>query len=335
MCCVELRTIHPFPSQEVEAQVTYIYLLALQPLYMLLFVHSSRRPIIYFNLTLNCFVDLKKITKILWMICKPMASIIAKDINLWDKESTKSGNSSGSHNSRSNVCKVNLLRSLNLLSAKCMVTGIEESIIYKNQLQVGNRVICAHIMPHYLENINSRHLVKHELMLARIGMFRKDIASNRNLLFLAAPIEKAFDNLQLCFIPQESKADSGYVVKIVDSRCKGIEIFEGSEKTIGDFDGLPVDWFGHDPFKTALGVHAYQAHLRFDSNGRLPILRLSPDRNTDSLDLTKLGSSRLETLFDAAPDEGSVEDDIVDDDALNLKDLEISQEELDELQKET
>ena len=65
-----------------------------------------------------------------------------------DSVQTSKTEQSNPHNERSQANRMLLLKSLNIDKVLCMITGIEEDVLYVNNMPAGNRVQLAHIIPH-------------------------------------------------------------------------------------------------------------------------------------------------------------------------------------------
>ncbi len=137
------------------------------------------------------------------------------------------------------------------LTCTCMVTNEDGDSDYQ--------VVMAHIAP-------KRSKIR---LLNSIGMNEGDLQDVRNCLLLAHGIEKGFDKLRLSFIKSNPLQNRLYM-KIWDDSIRSESIFEGSSRTIGEFDGARLklgeasgDTFTHNPFRRALSYQAYIAYLRF------------------------------------------------------------------------
>ena len=224
----------------------------------------------------------------------PLCMIYARECDLWEPSV-----GSSSHNGRNVDLKDWLLRVTGLNQPRCMLTGIESKVIVsRDEKIVGNRVVLAHLIPHRLNAKTKQH------KLTLIGMEADDIASIRNYLFLADPIEKAFDRYHLSF----EWDGNAYKLRIFNEECRNTPIYKDLDDghkladvpVIGGYEGLPLNFYGHDVFKTVLSLHCYQSFLKNGSVGDPPRYNASPERNkTHSLNLAKLHTSGLfNALFD-------------------------------------
>ncbi len=126
----------------------------------------------------------------------------------------------------------------------CMVSGEEGN---------GDRVVVAHIAP----------AVSEYSKLAKIGLTPGDVSSPRNGLLLCANIENSYNKLQLTFVKDKNIFSSQLVVKIWDSQCLNIPLWNGSTKFIGQYDGSKLNLGEHKPFMRALSYHAYESYLKY------------------------------------------------------------------------
>ena len=240
------------------------------------------------------------------ILCKPLRELELRDSNLWSPPQISSGKSIAStesdsvqvsktehnaHNTRSQNDRKLLLDGLNIDEIQCMVTGIKEEVIYNDKGPVGNRVQLAHLIPHNCKNIR-RHG-----MLQKCGLKPEDIEVTRNFLFLAGPIEKAFDNLELSLVRDGIEESSIFRLRIFNEKCKNTPIHEGSNDIIGNYDGKIVNFYGHRVFQTALSLHAQQAYAHNGSKGVSPKIFVSPPKGITSLDILKLSQFSLSTTI--------------------------------------
>ena len=112
----------------------------------------------------------------------------------------------------------------------------------------GEEVIAAHIIP-----CKTSPAIFNELHLTIA-----DSNSTRNILFLSANIEDAFDRLQLSFISKDRLHPKSLVMKIWDNSIRDMAIYDGSKFKIGEFEGCLIALNGHNPFFRCL---SYQAML--------------------------------------------------------------------------
>jgi len=138
------------------------------------------------------------------------------------------------------------------VKVKCMLTG-----------EYGNndQVICAHIIPCATTN----------LILASLQLSLADTNNPRNVLFLSKGVEKAFDKLQISFIPVDILNPSSFKMKIWDDACRILPIWEGSTRLISDFDGSVLNMMGHNPFRRCLSYQAYQAYINQPKSADWPL----------------------------------------------------------------
>jgi hypothetical protein len=141
-----------------------------------------------------------------------------------------------------------------------MLTGTEEEVVCDEKGNiVGNIVRCAHILPHRWKNDTAS-------MLKSIGFSVEDLESARNGIFLCEGFERGLDENKLCFVRREDFFYTDRIVlKVLNSKaCKEIPIFQGSTESVDNYDGnelnLQCGRYEHKPFRTALYVHAVQAH---------------------------------------------------------------------------
>jgi hypothetical protein len=136
--------------------------------------------------------------------------------------------------------------SLNDNNVKCALTGLR------------GKITMAHILPRRTKNF-----IRKNLCLAQT-----DMDSHRNLVFLCANIEKAFDAMKISFVPQDVLHDA-LIMKIWDESVRRDPIFDGSTKKIGEFEHRALNFsvVGSDsmtreyaPFRRCF---AYQALMCF------------------------------------------------------------------------
>ena len=148
---------------------------------------------------------------------------------------------------------------LNLSTAVCMVTGISPP-------QVENKtstLILAHIIPRSTERIIR------ELISFTLG----DIDSIRNCLLLCLNIERAFDELDISFVPSDNPFQfHRFKMFIWNNGIRDKPIFPDASRLIGQFDNYPLNLVvstksgaePHDPFKQALSYQAYMAFRKWN-----------------------------------------------------------------------
>lgn len=115
----------------------------------------------------------------------------------------------------------------------------------------GDEVVVAHI-------VSASSSVR---ILNLIRMTEADVNSLRNGLLLAKNFEVAFNRLQLSFVKSNPLSQNLYL-QIWDDSCRNEPIYDGSTRTIGDFEGEVLNLGSHRPFRRALSFQAYQAFLQ-------------------------------------------------------------------------
>jgi hypothetical protein len=90
-------------------------------------------------------------------------------------------------------------------------------------------------------------------------------------LFLSKGVEKAFDKLQISFIPVDILNPSSFKMKIWDDACRTLPIWEGSTHLIMNFEGSILNLMGHKPFRRCLSYQAYQAYINHPKLLGLPL----------------------------------------------------------------
>lgn len=126
---------------------------------------------------------------------------------------------------------------------KCMASAVEGD---------NEEIQAAHIAP-------AKSKIK---LLASIGLTQDDVNSVKNGLMLAFGIHNEFDNLRISFVKSNPLSETLYM-KIWDDTCRNTLLFEGSQRTVGEFDGAMLNLGTHQPFKRALSCQAYMAFLKF------------------------------------------------------------------------
>jgi hypothetical protein len=141
--------------------------------------------------------------------------------------------------------RASLKSALNIVSkfVPCMISS---------QMGGAEQVITGHLIP-----IHAQSSVLDELQLDR-----SDLTSTRNVLFLAVNIHRAFERLQLSFVPvgHSHSGSSNFKMVILDSSIASVSIWDGHKSTIGMFADHYLNLAGHAPFHRALAYQAYIAH---------------------------------------------------------------------------
>jgi hypothetical protein len=115
-------------------------------------------------------------------------------------------------------------------------------------------------------------------MAMAAGVPADEVDTPRNALLLGSNIERAFDKLQLSFVPSNPFDSATLVLKIWDDSIRKTDVFPGAGRTIGEFDGKPLDFPGQPllkratispfiPCRRALWLHAYLARESAISSG--------------------------------------------------------------------
>jgi hypothetical protein len=125
--------------------------------------------------------------------------------------------------------------------AKCCLTGM-----------VGNhnQVWAAHLLPHSSTSYWTNAL--------GLDLFSEGVNHFRNIIFLAANIEQAFDRQRLCFVTQDLiDGRKRFLVKILDPDVAHVPIHDNSDLLIGQYEGCQLHFpEGKDPFTRVLKLHA-------------------------------------------------------------------------------
>ena len=162
-------------------------------------------------------------------------------------------------------------------NVKCALTGLR------------GKITMAHILPRRTKN-----LIRKNLCLAQT-----DMDSHRNLVFLCANIEKAFDTMKISFVPQDVLHDA-LVMKIWDESVRGDRIFDGSPKTIGEFEHQALNFsvVGSDavtreyaPFRRCFAYQTLMCFCRHSVLGDEP-----PSEERGSGDLSEYDALRKRLL---------------------------------------
>ena len=144
-------------------------------------------------------------------------------------------------------------------TAVCMVTGVNPPPV-----QHSSNLILAHIMPRSTTRI-IREYVTIQL---------SDIDSIRNCLLLSFNIERAFDELDISFVPSDNpfQADK-FKLTVWNDTIRKKPIFPGALQLIGEYDNSALnlvmntvtvaDAKLHNPFKRALSYQAYMAFRKW------------------------------------------------------------------------
>ena len=134
-------------------------------------------------------------------------------------------------------------------NVKCMVAEITGN---------GDQVTAAHIVPRGVSLTDA---------MDTLGMNGAQINSARNMLFLSANIETAFDSLLLCFVKSNPLQDK-YFLKVCDEATMSKPIWPDHATTIGSLQGRQLVLDGHEPYKRCLSYQAYETwlnhHASFD-----------------------------------------------------------------------
>lgn len=211
--------------------------------------------------------------------------ISAAKNDLWEALTTGSSTNNKNKIDREENFKKCLSKEVggDLSSPVCMITGI---IGKKSDDNSSNTVVTAHIIPHCIH--------KQPDKLKKCGYTKDDIDCFRNGLFLATEIEKEFDKKNIGFIedpdPYKKRLEvPKLVMKVFNEDCRTIKIASIGNKIIGDYDGFPLNCT-HDPFKTALSLHAFHCFLKAELSGNVdaPKFLSSPERVTNYLQGVKV-----------------------------------------------
>jgi hypothetical protein len=172
----------------------------------------------------------------------------ANNYNFWDGVSVKNSSKNGKTykaEERTAEFKKNLLMEIYMtvdIDPVCMLTGTTGKVM-------GMTVVrCSHIIPTCKRSCSKQ--------LFDNGFEAADVDSVRNGLFLAFNCEVAFDKLWLGFTKNPNFLIDGLVAKVYNlSECRKLPLFEGSNRFVSEFDGLPLNLEDHNPLKTALFLH--------------------------------------------------------------------------------
>ena len=143
--------------------------------------------------------------------------------------------------------KIGKVDGKDIYSATCCVTGVEGD---------NRQVIPAHLLP-----------CSSPPMALEFFNMEKGFDDFRNLVLLAANIEKAYDSQRLCFVMAE---DGEILLRILDESVKEEPIFEGSDKKIGEYEGRPMkfeDGVDGKPFSRILSCHAKYSFYEAKTEG--------------------------------------------------------------------
>jgi hypothetical protein len=143
----------------------------------------------------------------------------------------------------------------------CMISG---------KLGGSGQIIAAHIMPHSVKATSLLHF----------GITRFEVDSVRNCLMLSTAIEKAFDRLDVSFVPKDVLHPDTLVLKIwtplglpqgsVNKHfgdAQTIPLWDGSAFQIGMFEGHELFCGSNLVLKSALSNQAWYAFLRSKTLG--------------------------------------------------------------------
>ena len=163
--------------------------------------------------------------------------IVLRDFNAYDQISA-------TQSSDAKQCKTNFMAHFNLKhsSIRCALT------------ELSGKTTLAHILP----RSTKPHILK------TLSLSTEDHRSVRNLVFLSWNLEKAFDQLQVSFIPKDALHDD-LVLKIWDDSVKNVPVFDDSKCVIGQYENhkLNFDLVGQDgvsrEHKAFRRCFAYQA----------------------------------------------------------------------------
>lgn len=161
---------------------------------------------------------------------------------------------------------------------QCMVTGISHESIIRSFPSPGtpdNPVTLAHILA---RNAEAKEMLS-------LGFKKADVENIRNSLLICKGIEEAFDNKFVSFVPSEEPFSSNrYKLHIWVDAVRDEPIFEGSNWTIGSFDGAPlnltVGTMSHNPFKRAMSYQAFRAFKKWGKGFGLTKLPEDSDTST-------------------------------------------------------
>jgi hypothetical protein len=157
--------------------------------------------------------------------------------NLWSHSAITS------HGKRDNTTRGNLKKELGYSkkskTVKCMLTGV-----FGNNLQV----VCGHIIP----------CTANEAKIEHLGLRLESLNTSPNLIFWAIAIERAYECLKISFV-KAPLADE-YLLKIWDDNIRMEPIWEGSNRTIGEFENAPLDLGKRVVLTRGLSFQAIQAY---------------------------------------------------------------------------
>ena len=138
---------------------------------------------------------------------------------------------------------------------RCMISGIS-SAATSSSATPKSPITLSHLLPRSTE-------AKEKLSL---GYGRDDIENIRNSLILCNGFEYAFDHKFISFVPSDKPfSENKYKLHIWVDNVRTDPIYEGSDLTIGSFDGaalnLTVGRHVHYPFRRALSYQAFRSFI--------------------------------------------------------------------------
>jgi len=158
---------------------------------------------------------------------------------------------------------------------RCMISGISIAELLRDAPPSSppkNPVTLAHLLP---RNANSSERVP-------LGYKISDIEDLRNTLLLGKGFEQAYDQKFVSIVPSDQPFSSNrYKLHIWVDAIKNEPIYEGASRTIGSFEGKPLDLrVGtkmHNPFKRALSYQAFRAFKMWGKRAGLTELPTDSD----------------------------------------------------------
>jgi len=184
-----------------------------------------------------------------------------------------------------------LMQSLNYNKKRlpvCMVTGIHGD---------GSCVIAGHIIPCSTDR----------KILSHLGIDTTCVNMPQNGIFWVRGIEDAWESLALSFVKSNPLEDK-YYMHIWDESVRTTPLYDGSTKTLGDFDGRELCLGKHVVMKRGLSFQAYQAYVHHSSSDErlgLQCLYGSPGRYNYQTTIALLRQKYLSDVSDEVADEYS------------------------------
>ena len=241
----------------------------------------------------------------------------ANNYNFWDGVSVNSSKNGRTNKTQDKTddFKKNLLmeiyKTVNI-DPVCMLTGTTGLVMGKTVVK------CAHIIPACKRSCTKQ--------LLENGFTAEDVDSVRNGLFLSFNCEVAVDKLWLGFIKNPNPVVDGLVAKVYNfDECKKLPLFEGSNRFVFEFDGLPLNLGEHNPLKTALFLHSYFAYLKSVTAVGAPSFYGTPQRSTEFIKQVKLHINCLNT---AAEREARLNDEASDEMSNEVEEIEEASDEM-------